>query len=103
MRPAACTRRATARPRFTPSWTKKLPTARPPVDLAYADVKAAFQYYLAHYNEGRPIIIAGHSQGTAHATRLLHEFFEHDPKLRRQLVAAYLIGIQSEARRVPNY
>ena len=62
------------------------------LDFAYADVRAAFQYYLAHYNQGRPIIIAGHSQGTAHATRLLHEFFDNDPKLRRQLVAAYLIG-----------
>ena len=64
------------------------------LDLAYADVKAAFQYYLAHYNQGRPIILAGHSQGTAHATRLLHEFFDHDPRLRRQLVAAYLIGFK---------
>ena len=64
------------------------------LNLAYADVKAAFQYYLAHYNQGRPIIIAGHSQGTAHATRLLHEFFDNDPRLRRQLVAAYLIGFK---------
>lgn len=62
------------------------------MDLAYADVKAAFGFYLAHFNHGRPIIIAGHSQGTAHATRLLHDFFDHDPQLRRQLVAAYLIG-----------
>ena len=62
------------------------------LDLAYADVRAAFQYYLAHYNQGRPIIIAGHSQGTRHATRLLHEFFENDAQLRKQLVAAYLIG-----------
>lgn len=64
------------------------------LDFAYGDVKAAFQYYLAHHNQGRPIIIAGHSQGTAHATRLLHEFFDTDPKLRRQLVAAYLIGFK---------
>ncbi|PJJ54761.1 DUF3089 domain-containing protein [Hymenobacter chitinivorans] len=64
------------------------------LDLAYSDVKAAFQYYLAHYNQGRPIIIAGHSQGTFHATRLLHEFFDHDPKLRKQLVVAYLIGFK---------
>jgi hypothetical protein len=62
------------------------------LDFAYADVKAAFQYYLDHHNQGRPIIIAGHSQGTHHATRLLHEFFDNDPKLRGQLVAAYLIG-----------
>ncbi|QDA60804.1 DUF3089 domain-containing protein [Hymenobacter jejuensis] len=62
------------------------------LDLAYSDVKASFQYYLSHYNMGRPIIIASHSQGTLHATRLLHEFFDNDPKLRKQLVAAYLIG-----------
>ncbi|MFZ9159798.1 MAG: DUF3089 domain-containing protein, partial [Aquirufa sp.] len=39
------------------------------LDLAYSDVKRAFDYYLAHHNNGRPIIIAGHSQGTVHATR----------------------------------
>ena len=68
--------------------------SRQALDLAYTDVRRAFQYYLAHYNQGRPIIIAGHSQGTDHATRLLHEFFDNDPKLRRQLVAAYLIGFK---------
>jgi len=60
--------------------------------LAYGDVKAAFQYYLDHYNQGRPIIIASHSQGTVHATQLLHDFFDNNPRLRKQLVAAYLIG-----------
>jgi hypothetical protein len=60
--------------------------------LAYSDVKAAFQYYLDHYNRGRPIIIASHSQGTVHATHLLHDFFDNNPRLRKQLVAAYLIG-----------
>ena len=64
------------------------------LNLAYADVKAAFQYYLAHYNQGRPIIIAGHSQGATHATRLLHDFFDNDPQLRKRLVVAYLIGCQ---------
>lgn len=61
-------------------------------DTAYADVKAAFQYYLSHYNGGRPIIIAAHSQGTVHAARLLKEFFENKP-LHRQLVCAYLVGM----------
>ena len=69
-------------------------SSRKALALAYSDVRKAFQYYLAHYNQGRPIIIAGHSQGTDHATRLLHEFFDNDPKLRRQLVAAYLIGFK---------
>ncbi|MEY2646843.1 MAG: hypothetical protein RL158_819, partial [Bacteroidota bacterium] len=45
-------------------------------ELAYQDVKAAFEYYLAHYNNGKPIIIASHSQGSTHSKRLLKEFFD---------------------------
>ena len=61
-------------------------------DIAYEDIKAAFVYYLANYNHGRPIIIASHSQGTKHAGRLLKEFFEEKP-LQGQLVCAYIIGL----------
>ncbi len=63
------------------------------LDLAYSDVKAAFAYYLKHYNNGRPIIIASHSQGTHHSVRLLRDFFEKDSVLKKQLVAAYIIGM----------
>ncbi|MFI5148777.1 MAG: DUF3089 domain-containing protein [Bacteroidia bacterium] len=61
-------------------------------DTAYADVRKAFRYYLDHYNQGRPVIIASHSQGTDHAIRLMHEFFDNDPVLSSRLVACYLIG-----------
>lgn len=61
-------------------------------ELAYADIKAAFTYYLQHYNNNRPIIIAAHSQGTKHAGRLLKEFFENK-SLQDQLVCAYIIGM----------
>ena len=71
------------------------PAGQQALDLAYADVRAAFLYYLKHDNRGRPLILAGHSQGTYHATRLLHEFFDKDPVLRRQLVAAYLVGFRA--------
>ena len=33
-------------------------------DVPYHDALAAFEYYLAHYNNGRPFILAGHSQGS---------------------------------------
>lgn len=62
------------------------------LDLAYSDIKKAFLYYMSHYNEGRPIIIASHSQGTIHATRLMQEFFD-GKELQKQLVSAYIIGI----------
>ncbi|HTQ63586.1 MAG TPA: DUF3089 domain-containing protein [Puia sp.] len=61
-------------------------------DLAYQDIKSAFQYYLDHYNHGRPIIIASHSQGSTHAIRLLKEFFENKP-LKSKLVVAYIVGM----------
>jgi hypothetical protein len=61
------------------------------LDLAYADVKAAVEYYLEHYNQGRPIVIASHSQGSYHAERLLRDFFD-GKELQKKLVAAYLVG-----------
>lgn len=61
-------------------------------ELAYEDVRRAFRYYLEHYNQGRPIVLAAHSQGSTHGIRLVKEFFDGKP-LQDQLVAAYLVGM----------
>lgn len=61
------------------------------LNLAYQDVKRAFLYYVEHYNNGRPFIIAGHSQGTHHTRRLLQEMID-TTELKQQMVAAYVIG-----------
>ena len=58
---------------------------------AYGDVSRAFRHYLVHYNDGRPIVLAGHSQGSRLVLRLLDEFFAAGP-LRARLVAAYPVG-----------
>ena len=60
--------------------------------FAYEDIKSAFKHYLKHENNGRPIVLVSHSQGTLHAGQLLKDFFEDQP-LQKQLVAAYLVGI----------
>jgi len=60
--------------------------------LAYSDIKVAFEVYLKKYNNGRPIIIAGHSQGSTHCRLLLKDFFDDKP-LQDQLIAAYIPGI----------
>ena len=60
--------------------------------VAYADVLDAFQTYLATYNDGRPFVLLGHSQGTHHLIRLLQEEFDDDPALRAGLVSALLVG-----------
>jgi len=73
---------------FVDTYTKEGESAW---EVAYQDIKNAFQYYITHYNKGRPIIIASHSQGSMHAKRLIKEFFDQKP-FQNQLVAAYLIG-----------
>ncbi len=73
-------------------FSKNKEAAKRAFALAYEDVKAAFDYYLQHYNKGRPFILAGHSQGTNHAERLLKEYFDGKP-LQKKLVAAYLVGM----------
>lgn len=70
-------------------------------ELAYQDIKAAFNYYLQRYNNNRPIIIASHSQGTTHAKRLLKDFFDTST-LKNKLVAAYLVGIPVETNLLTN-
>lgn len=62
------------------------------LDLAYLDVKKAFEYYLENWNNDRPIIIAAHSQGTLHAARLLQDYFD-GTDLMKKLVAAYIVGM----------
>jgi hypothetical protein len=61
-------------------------------DLAYQDVKHAFIYYLKNYNNGRPFIIASHSQGTDHSIRLINEFIKKDSALYERFIVAYLVG-----------
>ena len=62
------------------------------LEFAFADVERAFKYYMEHLNEGRPIIIAAHSQGTLHAGGLLLKYFD-GKDLQDQLVVAYLVGL----------
>lgn len=72
------------------------PDSEKALDLAYLDVHAAFRWFLERENQGRPIVLAGHSQGSYHCIRLLMDFFDLDDAiaLRERLVAAYLPGMQ---------
>ena len=61
------------------------------LELAYRDVVQAFRFYMDNYNNGRPFILAGHSQGGFHLDKLLGEEIAGTP-LEAKLVAAYPIG-----------
>lgn len=61
------------------------------LSLAYEDIKEAFTYYLEHYNQGRPIVLAGFSQGADMSIRLLKDCFARE-EVNDLLVACYAIG-----------
>jgi hypothetical protein len=59
------------------------------LNLAYRDLLVAFDRFIAAQPAGRPIILAGHSQGSLHLLRLLAE---RKAALKGRLVAAYVAG-----------
>ncbi len=61
------------------------------LNAAYNEVKGAFEYYLKNFNDGRPIVLAGLSQGSEICMRLLKEEFK-DPELMDKLVACFAPG-----------
>ena len=79
------------------------PDEREPYLLyAYEDICAAFEYYLDHENQGRPIILAGFSQGADLCYRLLEDYFD-DEELSDRLVAVYAIGWPCTEEMVEKY
>ena len=69
--------------------------------LAYRDVADAFHYYLNNYNQGRPFILAGHSQGAKAVVELLKH--EMTPEVYHRLVASYIIGYTITREEVKNH
>lgn len=61
------------------------------LDFAYRDVAAAFDQFVKEAPADRPIILAAHSQGSLHLTRLLAERIAGTP-LAGRIAAAYVIG-----------
>lgn len=61
-------------------------------DVAYDDVRRAFEHYLQNDNQGRGFVVYGHSQGAQITSRLLRERIETDSAIRARLVAALPIG-----------
>jgi len=62
------------------------------LQVAYADVEAAFDTYMSSWNGGRDIILLGHSQGSHMLRRLLQRKIETDDALLSKMVVAMPIG-----------
>jgi len=56
------------------------------------DVFASLDYYFNNYNNGRPFILAGHSQGSAVLRIILDDYMQQHPDYYQRMIAAYAIG-----------
>lgn len=56
------------------------------------DIYRALDYYFQNYNQGRPFILAGHSQGAAMIYIALEEYFKECPEYYKNMVVAYMLG-----------
>jgi hypothetical protein len=63
--------------------------AQKALNLAFSDVSAAFDEFLKQVGPDQPVILAGHSQGALHLSRLLRK---RSAQLKGRLVAAYVVG-----------
>ena len=61
-------------------------------ELAYNDVLSAWHDYLLHDNDGRGVVLIGHSQGAILLRRLLQTDVEGRPAVLARLVSAILPG-----------
>lgn len=81
--------------------TEDVDTANRALNAAYRDVLAAFDQFLIEAGPDRPIILAGHSQGSLHLARLMRERIAGRP-IAQRIVAAYVVGWPiSEERDLP--
>jgi hypothetical protein len=60
--------------------------------ISYESLLAGWKDYLAHDNDGRPVVFIGHSQGAANLIRLLRSQVDDNPALRDRMVSAIILG-----------
>jgi hypothetical protein len=65
--------------------------AMPDRMVGYRDVLAAWQYYLEHDNDGRGVVLVGHSQGSGVLAQLIQKELDKKP-LDKRFIAALLLG-----------
>ena len=72
-------------------WRENLTFRVKALNLAYEDILKAFDTFIKEHNQGRPFLLAAHSQGTLHAMRLIKDRIDGSA-LKSKFVAGYLLG-----------
>ncbi len=73
-------------------YTFKAPITDEVRDTAYAGVLQGWKDYLENYNNGRGVILIGHSQGSSHLGRLMQEEIDNNAEVRSHVISAIIPG-----------
>lgn len=65
-------------------------------NLPYKDVINSFEYYLKHFNSGRPFFLVGHSQGSIVIKNILQDYMKDHSDVYNRMIAAYPLGYSYE-------
>ena len=60
--------------------------------ITYQSVLSSWNDYLAHFNDGRGVVLIGHSEGSYELAQLLTEHVDQFPRVRALLVSAIITG-----------
>lgn len=83
------------------SWMQPTVEIEARYKLAHKDIVVAFDYYMKYLNQGRPFILAGHSQGAKAVLELLkHTLSEQQ---YQKMVAAYMFGFEVKQSDLDNH
>jgi len=70
-------------------------TTAPDREMGYQDIINAWNYYLENHNQGRGVILVGHSQGAGVLSRLIINEIE-GKDVQQQIISAMLLGATAQ-------
>jgi len=69
----------------------------------YADLVNFLDYYFEHFNNNKPFILAGHSQGSAQIYNILTMYMQDHPTYLDRMIACYGIGFNFSKKEIAKY
>jgi len=72
-------------------------------NVGYKDIVGSLDYYFANFNNNKPFILAGHSQGSATLNAVLIDYMQAHPEYLSRMVACYAIGFGFSKSEIAKY
>jgi len=69
----------------------------------YKDIEESLDYYFKYFNNDKPYILAGHSQGSAQLFNVLTKYMQNHSQYLSRMVACYALGFGQSKTEIGKY